>query len=125
MTPEEIKEVEEKESNERQEKELKGEKVEEPSEPPARTKKETYTERTFEQINSSKPLWLQDPKEASSEDYKSFYNTLTNFSDTPPVWTHFNAEGDINFKSIMFVRGQKPDQFGPSNDGQAKTKINL
>lgn len=107
------------------EKEEKGEKVEEPAEPAPRTKKETQKESTFEQINSSKPMWLQDPSNVTEQDYKDFYKTLTNFSDAPPVWTHFSAEGDINFKSIIYVRGQKPVSFGGSQETANKTKINL
>lgn len=101
MTEDEIKEAELREANERKEKEDKGEKVEEPSEAVPRVKKETFTDRTFEQVNSSKPLWLQEPKEISDSDYVEFYKTLTNNSDSPPAYTHFNAEGDINFKAIM------------------------
>lgn len=70
-------------------------------------------------------MWLKDPKEVTSQEYKDFYKTLTNYGDAPPVWTHFVAEGDINFRSIMFVRGQKPNSFGPATDNANKTKINL
>lgn len=108
MNEEEIAAAEKQEHEDRQKKLEAGEKVEEPSEPPARVKKETFKDNTLEQVNSSKPMWLKDPTEVTKSEYEEFYKTLTGFTDTTPVWTHFNAEGDINFKSIMFVRGSKP-----------------
>lgn len=68
----EIKEIEEKEAKEKLEREEKGEKAEEPKEPAPRTKKETYKESNFQQVNSSKPLWLRDPKDITADEYKSF-----------------------------------------------------
>jgi len=126
LTDEEIKAAEEKEAADRKAKEDKGEKVDEPSEPPARTKKTTVKEDTWDQVNSSKPMWLQDPKNINDQDYKDFYKTLTGFGDTPAAWTHFTAEGDINFRSIMYVCGSKPQSMGgDKGDQQHKTKLNL
>lgn len=125
LSEDEIKAAEEKEKEDRKEKEDKGEKVEEPSEPTPRTKKSTVKEDSWDQVNSSKPMWLQDSKNVTDQDYKDFYKTLTGFSDTPAAWTHFTAEGDINFKSIMYIRGSKPQSMGGDRDTSQKTKINL
>lgn len=125
LSEEEVQAAEAKEQEDRKEKEDKGEKVEEPSEPVPRTKKATVKEDSWDQVNSSKPMWLQDPTKVQDQDYKDFYKTLTGFSDTPASWTHFTAEGDINFKSIMFIRGSKPQSMGGDRDTSQKTKINL
>mmetsp|Transcript_72190 Transcript_72190/g.155980 ORF Transcript_72190/g.155980 Transcript_72190/m.155980 type:complete len:82 (+) Transcript_72190:759-1004(+) len=68
LSEDELKEVEEKEAADRKEKEDKGEPVDEPQEPASRTKKETYKEETYNQVNSSKPMWLKDPKEVTSSE---------------------------------------------------------
>jgi len=125
LSDEEVQAAEAKEQEDRKEKEDRGEKVEEPSEPVPRTKKATVKEDSWDQVNSSKPMWLQDPTKVADQDYKDFYKTLTGFSDTPASWTHFTAEGDINFKSIMYIRGSKPQSMGGDRDTSQKTKINL
>ncbi|KAG0583708.1 hypothetical protein KC19_3G156800 [Ceratodon purpureus] len=52
-----------------------------------------------------KAIWLRNPKEVTPEEYISFYRSLTkDFGDDKPLaWTHFNAEGDVEFKSVLFV----------------------
>lgn len=63
MTEEEIAVAEEQEEKEKQEKEAKGEKVEEPAEPKERVKKVPYEDFEFKQVNSKKPIWLDEPGE--------------------------------------------------------------
>jgi len=101
LSEQEITEAELKAAEERKKKEESGEKIEEPIEPVARTKKETYKEKELQQINSSKPIWLRDPKEITESEYESYYKTLTNNLDTPTAYNHFNSEGEINYKSII------------------------
>merc|ERR1712187_719922 len=37
------------------------------------------------------------------EDYAKFYKAISNDHEDPATWTHFKAEGEIEFKSILFV----------------------
>lgn len=68
LSEEETKDAIAKEEASKKEKEDKGEKVEEPAEPVSRTKKETFKEDTWDQVNSSKPLWLRDSKDITAEE---------------------------------------------------------
>lgn len=125
MTEEEIKEVEEKEAEDRRKKEEEtGEPVEEPSEPPARVKKETYQDTELEQVNFSKPIWLRDTSDITESEYEAFYKTLTKQHDKPTAWNHFQAEGEINFKSIVYITGDKPNQYGGQEESN-KSKIKI
>lgn len=63
MTEEEIAIAEEQEEKEKAEKQAKGETVEEPSEPKERVKKVPYDDFEFKQVNSKKPIWLDEPGE--------------------------------------------------------------
>jgi len=124
LSDEEIAIAEQKAAEERLSKEESGEKIEEPIEPVQRTKKETYKEKELQQINSSKPIWLRDPKDITESEYLSFYKTLTNNSDTPTSYNHFNAEGEINFKSILYITTDKPNMFaGQEETSKSKIKI--
>jgi molecular chaperone HtpG len=46
----------------------------------------------FEQINETKPIWKKEKKDISSEEYKSFYQSLS-FDWNEPLFTiHNNVE---------------------------------
>lgn len=45
----------------------------------------------------------------SDEEYESFYHSLQKTDITDPLtWIHFQAEGELEFKSILYVPGQAP-----------------
>ena len=46
---------------------------------------------------------MREKKDISEEDYHSFYKTITKDSDNPLAYTHFSAEGEIEFKAILYV----------------------
>merc|ERR1711968_371423 len=46
--------------------------------------------------------------EEDEEEYKGFFKTLSKTSDDPLTWIHFRAEGEIEFKSILFVPKAAP-----------------
>jgi len=68
MTEEEIGIAEEQEAKEATEKEAKGEKVEEPSEAKERVKKVPYDDFEFKQVNSKKPIWLDEPGDKGDDE---------------------------------------------------------
>merc|ERR1711959_249134 len=68
--------------------------------------KETVHE--WEQVNTQKAIWLRSKEEVTDEEYASFYKGLTNDYSGPMTQTHFNAEGEIDFKSILFVPERAP-----------------
>jgi len=73
-----------------------------------KTKKETRTVHGWEQINDQKAIWQRKPKDISEEEYKSFYHAIAKDAADPHTWIHFNAEGDVEFRSIMYVPSAAP-----------------
>ena len=45
------------------------------------------------------------PKEIDDEEYNSFYAMFSRDSKDPLAKTHFTAEGEVTFRSILFVPG--------------------
>jgi heat shock protein beta len=48
-------------------------------------------------------LWSRNKEDVTDEEYKNFYKAITKDTSDPATWIHFKAEGDIEFKSILFV----------------------
>jgi heat shock protein beta len=62
----------------------------------------------WELINEGKAIWLRDRTEITEQEYFDFYKTITKDHEYPLGYTHFSAEGEIEFKSILFVPGHAP-----------------
>ena len=75
-----------------------------------------------EKINEGDPLWLKDKKEIKEEDYKQFYNNISFNFDEPLKTIHYNAEGVINYKALLYLPTNQPmDLF----NSEKKNKIKL
>ena len=59
-------------------------------------------------INNNKPLWTRKPNEIEDEEYNDFYKNFSKDSDAPMAKTHFTAEGEVTFKSILFIPAKSP-----------------
>jgi heat shock protein beta len=44
----------------------------------------------------------------TKEEYEAFYSTLDKFSSAPLNWTHFRAEGDVEFTALLYVPSSPP-----------------
>merc|ERR1712138_364472 len=64
-------------------------------------KKKTVYE--WEQVNTQKAIWLRAKEDVTEEEYNEFYKGLSKDYLDPLAYTHFNAEGEIEFKSILFL----------------------
>ncbi len=75
-----------------------------------------------EKINEGDPLWLKDKKNIKEEDYKQFYNNISFNFDEPLKTIHYNAEGVINYKALLYLPTNQPmDLF----NSERKNKIKL
>lgn len=73
-----------------------------------KTKKETITKTVWERVNNNVAIWARPQSEVTKEDYESFYKAFTKDQTVPNTWIHFKAEGEMEFKSILFVPGEAP-----------------
>lgn len=68
----------------------------------------TRQEWSWELINEIKAIWLRDPSDIAEEEYNGFYKTITKDTEDPIAYTHFTAEGEIDFKAILYVPTTAP-----------------
>jgi heat shock protein beta len=90
-----------------------------------KTRTETRTVWNWERVNEVKAIWTRSKDDISDEEYESFYHSLQKTDITDPLtWIHFQAEGEIEFKSILYVPGQAPrDLYTRFENKQADIKL--
>jgi len=89
-----------------------------------KTKKVDKTTWDWELCNESKPIWTRKPEEIEQGEYDEFYKSITKDKNGPMTQTHFIAEGEVTFKSLLFVPNSQPsEQF--NKYGQASENIKL
>lgn len=99
-------------------------KVEEEKEEKPKTKKVEKTTWDWELVNDMKPIWMRKTSEVNEKDYNEFYKTISKETDPPLGYTHFTAEGEVTFKSILFVPKRLPfDMF--NNYGKKTDNVKL
>jgi len=79
---------------------------EEEEEEEKKPKKKTVYE--WEQVNTQKAIWLRAKEDVTEEEYNEFYKSISKDYLDPLSYTHFNAEGEIEFKSILFLPKKAP-----------------
>jgi len=89
-----------------------------------KTKKVDKTTWDWELCNESKPIWTRKPDVIEQGEYDEFYKSITKDKNGPMTQTHFIAEGEVTFKSLLFVPNTQPsEQF--NKYGQAAENIKL
>jgi len=58
--------------------------------------------------NENKPIWLQDSKNVTKEQYEDFFKTTFGEFLEPAAYTHFNVEGTLEFSALLFIPGMAP-----------------
>merc|ERR1712032_518687 len=66
------------------------------------------TVHEWEQVNTQKAIWLRAKEDVTEEEYNEFYKSISKDYLDPLAYTHFNAEGEIEFKSILFLPKKAP-----------------
>ena len=98
--------------------------VEEEKEEKPKTKSVEKTVWDWERINSVKPIWMRKPNEVTDDEYMEFYKSVTKDYDKPLAHVHFTAEGEVTFKSILYIPKKLPqDAF--QNYGKVVESIKL
>lgn len=73
-------------------------------------KTKTVTEKywDWELANETKPIWMRNAKDVPGEEYNEFYKkTFNDFLD-PLAYSHFTTEGEVEFRSVLYIPGMAP-----------------
>merc|ERR1712137_924121 len=62
----------------------------------------------WEHVNTQKAIWLRSKDDVTEEEYSEFYKSISKDYLDPLAHVHFNAEGEIEFKSVLFLPKKAP-----------------
>lgn len=86
--------------------ELEAEDEEEDEDEEKKTKE--VTTWSWVRVNEQSAIWTRSPEDVSDEEYKEFYKTISKDFSPPSNWIHFKAEGEIEFRSILYIPERPP-----------------
>ncbi|KAI8985953.1 Hsp90 protein-domain-containing protein [Pilobolus umbonatus] len=65
----------------------------------------------WDQVNTQKPIWMRDIKNVSDEEHIEFFKSITKSKDDPLAWIHSKGEGEVEFRSVLYVPSAMSENF--------------
>ncbi|MHA1728555.1 MAG: molecular chaperone HtpG [Promethearchaeota archaeon] len=97
--------IEEKKEEETAEKEKREKEAEKTVEIGSEAETETEEKTEPKPVNETQPIWKRSPSEVKEEDYKDFYHYITKKYDDYSHVIHYNVDGRVQFRSIIYIPG--------------------
>ena len=67
--------------------------------------------KDYDILNSNEPIWKKNKNDLKDEDYVNFYRESHYGFDEPLSWIHFNVEGLVEFKALLYIPKKAPFDF--------------
>eukprot|EP00557_Chaetoceros_sp_GSL56_P004423 CAMPEP_0176499108 /NCGR_PEP_ID=MMETSP0200_2-20121128/12728_1 /TAXON_ID=947934 /ORGANISM="Chaetoceros sp., Strain GSL56" /LENGTH=807 /DNA_ID=CAMNT_0017897459 /DNA_START=102 /DNA_END=2525 /DNA_ORIENTATION=- len=76
-------------------------------------KMKDVTTHSWVKSNADAAIWNRPKEEISDDEYQEFYKLIDKdaYGQNATSWSHFDAEGSINFKSLVYMPSNVPNHF--------------
>jgi heat shock protein beta len=81
--------------------------------------------QSWSKVNAEGAIWTRPKEQISDDEYQSFYQTISRSGSNATTWSHFDAEGNINFKSLLYLPDEIPFELKQGNFEAIKNGIKL
>jgi len=86
-------------------------------------KTKTVDKWEWHRVNSNVAIWTRDPSEIEDEEYQKFFKAICKDPTDASTWSHFKAEGEVSFKSILFVPNEALNLYDRYGDVRAGVRL--
>lgn len=87
----------------------------------------------WHRINSNVAIWAREKEEVTDEEYQKFFKAITmskGVEGRPPAdlgeartWIHFKAEGEVEFRSILYIPTEAGGLYDDYNNRKASIRL--
>ena len=84
--------------------------VDEEEEAKPKKQKEVIT-FSWEHLNTDPAIWTRSKEDIGSDEYQAFWKVVNKEAQgDAATWSHFDAEGSINFKALVYLPDDVPPE---------------
>nr|AGY56138.1 putative heat shock protein 90 [Babesia orientalis] len=80
-------------------------------------------EAVWHHVNDVKPIWAREKSDITEDEYNAFYKAISGSHSNPLAHIHFVAEGDVDFRALLFIPERPKSSYFDNDDVGHQVKI--
>ena len=77
----------------------------------------------WHRLNGNVAIWSREKESITDEEYQKFYKVISKDPADALTWIHFKAEGEIEFKSILYVSTEAANLYENYNERKPGVRL--
>jgi len=98
-----------------------GVEVSEEEDTPAKT--ESVDVWGWHRVNNNVAIWAREKEDVSDDEYQKFFKSISKDPTEASTWIHFKAEGEVEFRSILFAPKEAFNLYDDYSNQQAGVRL--